>query len=106
MGCKFPFKHQVVGIVDEKMTRGNPLEIKFEIYSLLNRCVDMNNIEQLEQRVRALNPNELNRFRQWFLEFDHEVWDQQIANDYRSGKFDKFIERAKSEFSQGKAKEL
>lgn len=66
----------------------------------------MSEIEELESRVRTLSAAELAAFREWFIEFENEAWDQQIAKDFRAGKLDKLIGRARAEMAQGKAKAL
>lgn len=48
----------------------------------------MSELEDLEQRIRKLPPEELAKFRVWFVEFDHLMWDRQIEADARAGKLD------------------
>jgi hypothetical protein len=36
----------------------------------------MNEVEQLEQQVQRLSPEELAQFRAWFVEYDAQCWDQ------------------------------
>ena len=66
----------------------------------------MSEVEALEARIRDLPPQDFASLREWFHEFENECWDQQIASDFKSGKFNKLIEKARAEFSQGKACEL
>lgn len=66
----------------------------------------MSEIEELEHRVQSLSPEEMSKFRAWFLEYDWRVWDQQIETDFKSGKLDRIISEAKTEFKAGKAREL
>ena len=66
----------------------------------------MSKIENIEQEVRNLSPSELAAFRRWFLEFDAQVWDRQIAKDVREGKLDKFADEALAAYLAGKSKEL
>jgi len=63
-------------------------------------------IHEIEQAITELPPNELARFRQWFEEFDAQVWDEQFERDAKSGKLDKLADKVKSDFRAGKAKEL
>lgn len=37
------------------------------------------------QTIEGLSADELARFREWFDEFDAEVWDRQFAEDAKSG---------------------
>lgn len=66
----------------------------------------MGEVEQLEARIQELPPEELARFRQWFTEYDAQVWDRQIESDSRSGKLDALKAAALADFQAGKAREL
>lgn len=63
-------------------------------------------VSEIEQAITELSPEELARFRQWFEEFDAQVWDDQFESDVKSGKLDKIADKAKDEYRAGKAKEL
>jgi hypothetical protein len=56
--------------------------------------------------VQELSPEELAEFRVWFLEYDADMWDQQIAADLKSGKLDELIAEARADLRNGKAREL
>ena len=45
----------------------------------------MSAVEQLEQQVQSLSPAELSQFRAWFLAYDEQLWDQQIAAESQGG---------------------
>ena len=66
----------------------------------------MSELEQLEQQVLRLSPEDLAEFRTWFLELDHQLWDQQIATDVAAGKLNRLIAEAHAEFKTGKVPEL
>jgi hypothetical protein len=66
----------------------------------------MTEIEELESRVRNLSQKDFLKFRDWFYQLENERWDDQIQADYKAGKFDKLIEKARREFAEGKAAEL
>ncbi len=66
----------------------------------------MNEVEELEARVRQLPRESLAQFRDWFHQFEDELWDRQIEADFKAGKFDRLIADAQKEFAQGKAREL
>jgi len=63
-------------------------------------------ITEIEQAITELSPEELARFREWFEEFDAQVWDEQIEKDAKAGKLDKIADKAVDEYRAGKAKEL
>jgi hypothetical protein len=54
----------------------------------------MDKVENLEQQVQALSPDELAQFRAWFVEFDWTIWDAQLARDVRAGRLDALAEKA------------
>jgi hypothetical protein len=56
---------------------------------ILDRSRHMSELEEIEQRIRKLRPDDLAKFRAWFIEFDHLLWDRQIAADSNAGKLDK-----------------
>jgi hypothetical protein len=66
----------------------------------------MSELEDLEQRIRKLPPEELAKFRAWFVEFDHLMWDRQIEADARAGKLDKLAAQALAHYKAGKAREV
>lgn len=66
----------------------------------------MSTIEELEAKVKLLNPRELAEFREWFQRYEDEVWDRKIRDDQAMGKFDALIAAAREEAAQGKAREL
>jgi hypothetical protein len=66
----------------------------------------MSEVEELEARIMNLPRQDMAKLRDWFLELDNELWDQQIASDFKAGKFQGLIDEARVELAQGKAREL
>jgi hypothetical protein len=66
----------------------------------------MTKIQIIEKEVKSLNSEELAEFRDWFLEFDSEAWDDQIENDAHSGKLDRLAQEALEEHKRGESKAL
>jgi len=66
----------------------------------------MSEVEQLEQRIESLSPEDLAKLRAWFTEFDARAWDEQIEADARAGKLDSVIAEALADYKAGKAREL
>ena len=66
----------------------------------------MSEIEVLERKIESLSPEDLAKFRAWFLEFDARVWDAQIEADAKAGKLDRLINEALADYEAGKAREL
>ena len=66
----------------------------------------MQAVQELQSAVSQLSADELARFREWFVEFDAEVWDQQFEADVKSGKLDQLANQAIADFRAGKCKEI
>ena len=66
----------------------------------------MGKIEQIEDYIRNLSPEELAKFRAWFAEFDAQAWDRQIEADSKAGKLDRLIEKSLAEHKAGKSRPL
>ncbi len=66
----------------------------------------MTQVEEIQLRIRNLPTEDFSKIRDWFLQLEDELWDEKISADFKAGKFNKLIEKAKTEFSQGKAREL
>ncbi|MGB4782278.1 hypothetical protein [Candidatus Methylomirabilis sp.] len=65
----------------------------------------MTTVETIECAIEQLPPEELAKFRHWFLEFDAAAWDAQIEVDAAAGKFDALADEALAEYRTGKARE-
>ncbi len=63
-------------------------------------------VESLEQEIRKLSPQELAELRDWFLEYDAELWDRQIEEDARAGRLDRLAKKALESYHAGKHTEL
>ena len=46
----------------------------------------MSEVEELEARIMNLPRQDMAKLRDWFLELDHQLWDEQIASDLKAGK--------------------
>ncbi len=66
----------------------------------------MSALETAEKVVSELSPDELVRFRQWFADFDGDLWDAQIERDASAGKLDALAQEALAEYHSGKATEI
>jgi hypothetical protein len=58
-------------------------------------------LEELELKISQLPPRDLAEFREWFLRFDGDRWDEQIEKDAGSGKLDSLALAALQEFRSG-----
>jgi hypothetical protein len=66
----------------------------------------MSNVEKIERAVSSLSREELSEFRAWFLEFDAEVWDQQLEEDVAAGRLDHLAEEALADYRAGRTRPL
>jgi len=66
----------------------------------------MTEIEKLEKRIESLSPEELSKFRNWFIEFDARLWDRQIEADSKDGKLDRIVNSALADYKSGRSKEI
>ncbi len=63
-------------------------------------------IEDLEQAVAKLPPDQFVEFRAWFEEFDAARFDQKIERDAKAGKLDRLADQAIGHFRKGRVREL
>jgi hypothetical protein len=66
----------------------------------------MGKLEALENQIQSLSPEELARFREWFLEYDWAAWDRAVEADAGAGKLDRLAERALQQHADGKTTPL
>ena len=66
----------------------------------------MTEIEKIEKRIEGLSPEELAKFRSWFIEFDARAWDRQIEADSKTGKLDRLVNSALADYKSGRSKEI
>lgn len=66
----------------------------------------MTKVEQLEQAVEKLTPEERASFRAWFSEFDAAEWDRELASDIAAGMLDRLAEEALAEHRAGRSRPL
>ena len=66
----------------------------------------MSKVEAIEQQVAALRPEELASFREWFVSFDADAWDDQIAADIAEGRLDALASEALEQHAKGKSTAL
>ncbi len=63
-------------------------------------------IEDIEEAVAKLPPDQFARFRAWFEEFDAARFDQKIERDANAGKLDALADEAVDDFRKGRTREL
>jgi len=63
-------------------------------------------LEELENTISHLPPEELTKFREWFLEFDAAQFDKRIEIDAKDGRLDSLADAALRDHSAGKSTQL
>ena len=63
-------------------------------------------IEDIEKDISQLPQDQLRKFRAWYVQFDSDVWDEQIEVDAAGGKLDALADAAIVDHRSGKSKKL
>ena len=66
----------------------------------------MTKLEDIEQAVEQLSPEELAQFRAWFEELQARLWDQEFERDVKAGKLDKLAQNWLADHKAGKSSDL
>jgi hypothetical protein len=66
----------------------------------------MHSVQDLEQVIRQLSPEDLAAFRAWFIEFDAALWDSKLEKDVTAGRLDKLAEEALLDLREGRCSDL
>jgi hypothetical protein len=66
----------------------------------------MSTVQEIEQAIQALKPQDLAALRDWFATFDAEIWDRQLEKDVAAGRLDRFAEEALRDLSEGRCTDL
>ena len=60
----------------------------------------MSNLEQIKTAILSLPFHDFEKLRQWFLNLDYELWDEQIERDIADGKLEALAEEALAKFTE------
>jgi hypothetical protein len=63
-------------------------------------------LSDIENAIRNLSQEELARFREWFADFDAQVWDRQLRDDVASSRLDSLADEAIKDHREGRSTEL
>ena len=66
----------------------------------------MRTLEEIEQEIEQLPPQQLQKFRVWYENLDTDAWDKQIEIDSSSGKLDALAQAAIADHKAGKSRKL
>ena len=62
-------------------------------------------LDALKSEIEKLSRQQRSALAEWLAEQEEQEWDEQIRDDYRSGKLDDLIKRAENEFNKGTIRE-
>jgi hypothetical protein len=63
----------------------------------------MSTVQEIQETLRHLSPEDLAAFRHWFAEFDAGVWDRQFEEDVAAGRLDHLADEAIRDLREGHA---
>jgi hypothetical protein len=66
----------------------------------------MTTVDEIENAIRTLPPDQLAKFRAWFEEFDAARFDEKIVRDAKAGRLDRLAEQALADRRAGRIREL
>lgn len=66
----------------------------------------MTMLMQIEEEIKGLHQKDFSKLREWFLDYEYQLWDKQIEEDIGSGKLDDLAQVALNDFKDNKHKAL
>jgi hypothetical protein len=63
-------------------------------------------VEQIENAILELGPNEIGELLEWFLNLDYQRLDVQLEKDIAKGKLDALAAEAMADFESGNYREI
>ena len=66
----------------------------------------MSTVQDIENAIRQLSPEDLTALRTWFAAFDAEQWDQQFKEDVAAGRLEYLAQEAIQDLQEGRCTDL
>jgi hypothetical protein len=66
----------------------------------------MSTVQEIEQAIRALGPQDLAALRSWFADLDAELWDAKLEQDVAAGRLDWLAEEARRDHGEGRCTDI
>jgi len=63
-------------------------------------------VKEIETAIAQLPPAKVAELARWFEEFQAQIWDGQIEQDVKEGRFDALIEGVERDFEAGRCEPL
>lgn len=64
----------------------------------------MSKLDDIQNLIHQLSKEEITRLREWFDEFEGDMWDQELDKNVQEKKLNVKASAAKKDFSEGKSK--
>lgn len=58
-------------------------------------------VVEIEEAIKVLPASEVAVLTDWVVDYNHRIWDEQIADDLDNGKLDKLLAEVEAEFQAG-----
>ena len=62
----------------------------------------MSSMQELEEAVSQLSPEDRAAFRAWYAKFDAEEWDRRLETDVAAGQLDWLVQEARDDRQSGR----
>lgn len=66
----------------------------------------MSTVDEIEQAILNLGPQDFAQLREWFVAYDTEIWDRQLEQDVAAGRLDHLAEEALRDLREGRCTDL
>jgi len=66
----------------------------------------MSTVQEIEQAIQNLGPQDVAVLRDWFAAFDAELWDRQLEQDVAAARLNWLAEEALRDLSEGRCTDL
>ncbi len=73
--------------------------------SRTDSVIAMTAIQELETAVQQLSEDDFVAFRNWFVEYDAQLWDRQFEDDVQAGRLDWLADEAREALREGHCSE-
>ena len=64
------------------------------------------NVKEIESAIAKLPAAQVAQLAKWFEEFHAKVWDDQLEQDLKAGRFDSLLQEAQQDLDAGRCDEL
>ena len=90
------------GVTHRRMYRISGMSVDVgPVLDSTRQVIHVDNVEKIERQVEKLSPEELAKFRAWFVEFDWAAWDHQLELDIEAGRLDRPAQAALRDHAAG-----